>query len=66
MDKEIFQFYSNYYDVYVFQFSRETCEHLANVDAENVTKFDLESETLEELLNNDRLDTKNCFFRVFI
>lgn len=66
MDKAIFQFDSRYYEYNeVARLSRETCEHLVNVD-EDVTKFDLESETLEELLNNDRLDTANCFFRVFI
>lgn len=67
MDKAIFQFDSIHYNANeVSKFSRKTCERLANTDEENVTKFDLESETLEELLNNDMFDTANCFFKVFI
>lgn len=67
MDKAIFQFNSMSYKYNeVIHLSRETCEHLVNVDEENVTKFDLEGEPLEELLNNDMLDIEKCFFRVFI
>ena len=66
-DKAIFQFDSANYDLQeVSTLSREACEHLANVDEENVMKFDLETESLEDILNNEMLDTTNCYFRVFI
>lgn len=66
MDKAIFQFDSRYYTNDVSKFNRTTCERLAYIDKECVTKFDLEGESLEELLNNDRFDTTNCFFKVFM
>lgn len=66
-DKAIFQFDSSKYDSQeVFTLSRKACEHLANVDEDNVTKFDLETDSLEELLNDDMFDATNCYFRVFI
>lgn len=68
MSKAIFQLNADKYDDWevVKRFTRHICEHLANTDEENVTKFDLEGESLEDLLNNDRFDTTNCFFKVFI
>lgn len=67
MDKAIFQFNSSKYNVdEVVILSRKACEHLANVDEENVTKFDLEGDSLEDLLNEGMLDTTNCCFSVFI
>lgn len=72
MDKAIFQFDANAYNEEdVKGFSRDLCEHLANVDEDNVTKFDLDpydkhtARGVENLLNDDMLDTTNCFFRVF-
>lgn len=66
-DKAIFQFDSSKYDASVTTLSREVCEHLADTDEDNVTKFNLDFDTsLQELLNDDMLDTTNCFFRVFI
>lgn len=67
MDRAIFQFDSSKYNENeVVMLSRKACEHLANVDEENVTKFDLECDTLESLLNDDMFDTTNCYFRAFI
>ena len=63
-DRTIFQF-----DAYVYtiedikNFSFEHCEHLANADEENVTKFD--GNDLENILNDNLLDVDNCFYRVF-
>lgn len=66
MDRAIFQFDSSKYNEdEVVMLSRKACEHLANVDFCNVTKFDLESDSLEDLLNGDMFDTTNCYFRVF-
>lgn len=67
MDKVIFQFNATNYDESVFTLSRKACEHLANIDEENVTKFNLDFDTsLQELLNDGAFDTTNCYFRVFI
>lgn len=67
MDRAIFQFDSSKYNENeVVMLSRKACEHLTNVDEENVTKFDLECDTLESLLNEGLLDTTNGIFRAFI
>lgn len=67
MDRAIFQFESSKYNENeVIMLSRKACEHLANVDSCNVTKFDLESDSLEDLLNEDMFDTTNCYFRCFV
>lgn len=66
-DKAIFQFNSSKYYESATTLSRRTCEYLANIDEENVTKFNLDFDTsLQELLNDNMLDTTNCYFRVFI
>ena len=67
MDKAIFQFDSTEYTLEdVKGFTRSVCEHLANKDEDNVTKFDLETDSLEDILNDELLDTTICYFRVFI
>lgn len=66
-DKAIFQFDSIKYTLEdVNGFTRSVCEHLTNIDKYNVTKFDLETDSLENILNDEILDTTNCYFRVFI
>lgn len=63
-DRTIFQFNSDTYNSEdVKKFSFEHCEHLANADEENVTKFD--GNNLENILNDNLLDADNCFYRVF-
>ena len=63
-DRTIFQFNADvYYSEDVKKFSFEHCENLANVDEENVTKFD--GNDLENILNDNLLDVDNCFYRVF-
>lgn len=70
MDGAIFQFDAGIYEMEEVQkLSRSTCERLAEIDETNVTKFDLGSDyhdkSIESLLNDDLLDTTNCYFRVF-
>lgn len=67
MDKALFQFNGDYYAKKdVTNLSREMCEHLAKIDSDNVTKFDLEHQTFEELLNSDDIiDCYCCYFKVF-
>ena len=63
-DRTIFQFDSYVYTIDAIKnFSFEHCEHLANADEENVTKFD--GNDLENILNDNLLDVDNCFYRVF-
>lgn len=71
MDGAIFQFNADSYELEEVQsYLRSTCERLTNIDEVNVTKFDLGSschnKTIETLLNDDALDTTNCYYRVFI
>ena len=63
-DKTIFQFNADVYTIEdIKNFCFEHCEHLANADEENVTKFD--GNDLENILNDNLLDVDNCFYRVF-
>ena len=64
MDRTIFQFDAYFYNIEdIKKFSFEHCEHLANADEDNVTKFD--GNDLENILNDNLLDVDNCFYRVF-
>ena len=46
MDRAIFEFTSEKYD------TNEACEHLANVDDEHVTKYNIDTqENLDDVLN---------------
>ena len=59
-DRTIFQFNADVYNSEdVKKFSFEHCEHLANADEDNVTKFD--GNDLENILNDNLLDVDNCF-----
>ena len=53
MDRAIFEFTSEKYDTNeVLQLSRKACEHLANVDGEHVTKYNIDTqENLDDVLN---------------
>ena len=63
-DRTIFQFNADVYNSEdIMKFSFEHCEHLANADEDNVTKFD--GNDLENILNDNLLDVDNCFYRVF-
>ena len=63
-DRTIFQFDADVYNSEDDKkFSFEYCEHLANADEDNVTKFD--GNDLENILNDNMLDVDNCFYRVF-
>ena len=54
MDRAIFEFNKKkYYTDKILQLSREDCEHLANIDDEYVTKYNIDTqESLDEVIND--------------
>ena len=68
MDRAIFQFNCEKYSCEVIKhLTLSECEHLADVDENNVTKFNIDTaEELDEILNEDLLDIANCNFKSFI
>lgn len=74
MDRAIFEFNSDkYQEKETMNFSRALCEHLADVDENNVTKYDMGSDDKDGLddilghyLNNGIFDNQYYNYRVFI
>lgn len=68
MDRAIFEFDNERYDANeVLQLSRKACEHLANVDNEYVTKYNIETQkNLDEVLNDYIGDSGAYTYRSFI
>lgn len=67
-DKAVFQFYADTYSrKTISNLTREECEHLSYKDEDNVTKINIDSvKDIENLLNDDALDTANSFYRIFL
>lgn len=67
MDKAIFEFSCRYSPKDIEKLTRKDCERLCNTDESNVTKYDLETESLETLLNASVFEeSRHYLYRVFI